>query len=60
MAEAEAEADLLPGAIAELAARRGFRIPPEDLMEVTAAANRLLEAANRIEAHRICAQDRDP
>jgi len=60
MAENENDAAPAPGEIIELAARRGFRIPPEDLLQVAAAAKQLLEAVKRIEAYRIAAQDRDP
>jgi len=60
MVKNESDAGPSPGEMAELAARRGFRIPAEDLLEVTAAAKRLLEAAKRIEAYRKSAEDREP
>jgi len=60
MAENETEAGPSPVEIAELAARRGFQIPPKDLLEVTAAAKRLLEAAKRIETYSFRVEDRDP
>jgi len=49
-----------PGDIAELAAARGFCIPPEDLAEVGAASQLLLEAVKRIEAFRLANEDSAP
>jgi len=60
MPDSENHASPTSSEIADLAARRGFNIPPSDLLQVAAAAKQLLEAAHRIEAYRISAKNRDP
>jgi len=60
MADSEIHAGPTSSEIADLAARRGFNIPLNDLLQVAAGAKQLLEIANRIEAYRISCQDREP